>query len=284
MQDNSADFSRLLATFATLIDIPAGQPIPPGEAWKNDAQVLLIKIYRHLESIRMLFQGVTTTVHDKTHPPYVDHSSIAVLARAAFESYMLFHFIFCAPTEVARTLRYRVWKYAGLKSRQELHGPVTRSAVWDRVLERDRRTLLTLEQEIRADHLFQQYSTERQEKILRQGDVKLGEKWMTLAEASGMPRKYAHDMYNHFCNYAHAGHISILQIRDASRAGDHQRLATGAISFCALLMSQVIANYARLFPDVAQAIEHDGEAAAMVERWQALLDTVSNWYAPERMP
>ena len=101
---------------------------------------------------------------------------------------------------------------------------------------------------------------------------------MDLAEQSGFPRKYAHDMYHHFCNYAHADLVSVLQIHDAAYAGDHKKLAGAAISFCTLLMGQIIDNYAQLFPNVNRALQNDPEALGMLDRWRLLLASIGGLY------
>ena len=238
---------------------------------------LLIKIFRHLESIETISEGVHTSVGEKTFPHYVDHASIAVLARTAFETYMMFHFIFCAKPELSR-LRHQVWEYVGLRGRQALHGTVVGRAQWQHVIEADIKRIQILDHEIRANRIFAQYMKEVQDKVLKKNDAKMGFKWMDLAEESGFPRKYARDMYSHFCNYAHADLISVLQIHDASDSGHHKKLASVAISFCALLMGQIIANYAQLFPLVDQTLKADPEALVLLDRWKDLLIRLGDLY------
>lgn len=119
---------------------------------------------------------------------------------------------------------------------------------------------------------------EVQDKVLKKNDAKMCFKWMDLAEKSGFPRKYVRDMYSHFCNYAHADLVSVLQIHDASDAGHHKKLASVAISFCALLLGQIIANYAQLFPLVDQTLKADSEALALLDRWKDLLSRLGDLY------
>jgi hypothetical protein len=281
LPDTSVDFALLRELFGRLIEVQAGNPVAPDDRWKNHAQVLLIKVFRHLESIETIFKGVSTSLEGKFYPHYVDHASIAVLVRAAFETYMMFHFIFCAKTPELRQLRYKVWEYVGLRERQALHGTVLTKAQWQHVVSTDNRRIQALDKEIRADGLFAQYTKDIKDKVLKKNDVKMGLRWMDLAEESGFPRKYAHDMYSHFCNYAHSGFVSVLQIRDAAQAGDYKQLASVAISFCALLMGQIIDNYARLFSPVNQALQNDSEALALLGRWQALLGRLGTLYGAE---
>lgn len=277
--DNRAEFSELRQIFGSLIEQQSGQPLAPEEAWKNHAQVLLIKVFRHLESIETLFEGVHTAIGEKTYPRYVDHASIAVLARSAFEAYMMFHFIFRAGSEELSRLRCQVWEFVGLKGRQAMHGTVVARARWRHVIDADKKRIQQLEHAIRSDRIFAQYPKSIQDKVLKKLDAKMGFIWMDLAEMSGFPRKYARDMYKHFCNYAHADLVSVLQIKDASQAGDHSRLAAAALSFCALLMGQVIDNYAQLFIRVREALDSDPQTLATIKLWRDMLDEVGKLYA-----
>lgn len=272
------EFAKLRAVFGRLIEAQAGAHLEADEDWKNHGQVLLVKIFRHLESIETIFQGVHTSVGKQTFPHYIDHASIAVLVRTSFETYMMFHFIFCAkPVELSR-LRYKVWRYVGFRGRQALHGTVIAREQWQHVIEEDKKRIQVLDNEIRADRLFAQYTKELQDRVLKKNDAKMGFKWMDLAEESGFPRKYARDMYSHFCNYAHADLISVLQIHDAADDGHYKQLASAAISFCALLMGQIITNYAQLFPLVDQALNADPEALVLLDRWQDLLVRIGDLY------
>lgn len=276
--DNAVEFSKLLNIFANLIQGHASKSVPDGQAWKNDGQVLLIKVYRHLESIEILFKGVETTVDGITYPRYVDHSSIAVLGRAAFESYMMFYFIFCSGSEELCMLRYRVWKMIGLKERQKLNGPLLHDQHWAQILRGEEKEISSLDKLIRVDRLFVQYQKELQEKVLKKDDVRMGFRWMDIAEQAGFPRKYAFDIYSHFCNYAHSGAISVFQIRDASNDGFHKNLAANTITFCTLLMSQAIMNYARVFDEVSHNLKNDPEMLAITDRWHSLLAMLGRKY------
>lgn len=277
--NNRAEFAQLRQIFGWLIDQQAEQPLAPEDVWKNYAQMLLIKVFRHLESIETLFEGVHTTVDDKVYPHYVDHASIAVLARSAFETYMMFHFIFRADSEELCELRYQVWVFVGLKGRQNMHGTVVAREKWQHVLEEDEKRAWQLEQAIRSNRIFAQYPRSVQDKVFKQRDAKMGFIWMDLAETSGFPRKYARDMYKHFCNYAHADLVSVLQMRDAFLAGDHSKLAAGTLSFCAVLMGQVIENYAQLFPRVREALTGDTQALAAIELWRGMLEGIGKLYS-----
>ncbi|UUZ77851.1 hypothetical protein LP414_13120 [Polaromonas sp. P1(28)-13] len=94
----SADYSTLLDLFIRLVQSQAGKRIESGEAWRNDAQTLSVKLFRHLVSIQTLATGATV---EQNHVPtvfFVDHASVKVVARAALETYLVFFICTGTPT------------------------------------------------------------------------------------------------------------------------------------------------------------------------------------------
>lgn len=279
MQNYEADFSLLIRAFSRLIQVMADTDISPGQEWKNDGQVFLIKAFRHLESIDLLYKGVVTVIDDEAFPTYIDHSSISVLARAAFETYLLFYFIFCDGPEEQRELRHRIWKMIGLKERQVLRVSQARNDFkWTSLLVSEKKEIERLEGLIKADRHFHQFTNELKDKVFKKNDVKIGRRWMDLAELAGFSRKYAYDRYTNFCNYAHSGLISIVQIRDAINEGQDKMLAENTLSFCTLLMGQILLAYTQLFPEVEQALTADAESFAAAANFQGAMRYLDKIY------
>ena len=206
------DTCRLLQKAMVIIDSIRGNSIPHGFAWLNDAQILAIKTCRHIESIITLSKGIETDLGHSKCGLYVDHSSIAALGRAAFESYVIFHYIFdTAPGEVAK-FRHDVWKMSGLLERQGLHGFEEKSDQQSKILDAEKIQIEKLRAAIVASPSFQKLNADIRKSVKRGKNWRMGTDWLTLAERSGIPRKYAHDMYSHFCEYSHSGALSALRL------------------------------------------------------------------------
>jgi len=81
-----------------------------------DAEGLLLKFFGHTASFLYLYKS--TTLPD-IHVSFFDSASIDVLARAALETLLVFHYVFEAPTsEEEKDFRYIAWSLAGLLERQ----------------------------------------------------------------------------------------------------------------------------------------------------------------------
>jgi len=117
----SEEYEHLLDLFFQLVQSQAGKPIVPGNEWKNDAQTLSIKLFRHLSSMHQLANGGAIILSGVQPIPYIDHSSIKVVARAALETYLVFHFLFGSQNEELCQFRHSAWVLGGLSDRQSAH-------------------------------------------------------------------------------------------------------------------------------------------------------------------
>lgn len=82
-----------------------------------DAEGLLLKFFWHAASALYLFRS--TTLPD-IRASFFDSASINVLGRAALETFLVFHYVFTAPTsENEKDFRYVSWTLAGLLERQK---------------------------------------------------------------------------------------------------------------------------------------------------------------------
>jgi hypothetical protein len=247
-------------------------------AWLNYGQMLVIKVVHHLTAACDLAAGRDEQSGGE-YDFFIDHSSIAVLVRAAFEASVVFHFIFCDDTPEARRLRFNVWRLAALSSRLQLKG--TRN-VQERVRpirEQDQESVMALQEAIQTDTLFQKLSKDARNNALRKGNFRLGHSWPDLAEKAGVPRGYAADMYNHLCEYTHSGAVSTLQMRDASASGEGAGMASGTLLFCVVLLNELIVNYCCVFPKANQALLENHKLLLEVATWRRRRDTLAQEYA-----
>jgi hypothetical protein len=116
-----AEYEVLLGLVVRLVQTQFGKAIEPGDEWLNDIQTLATKLFRHLSSLRRL--SAPDCVEGEGFPPvrFIDHSSVLVLTRAAFENYLVFFHLFGEPGDRARCkFRHDAWVLAGLMDRQGL--------------------------------------------------------------------------------------------------------------------------------------------------------------------
>jgi len=106
--------------FFRLVQSEAGKDIAPEVAWKNDAQVLAVKIFRHLASVQHLSSGAQFDYGGISNFEFIDHSSIGIVTRAALETYLAFYFIYINTEERLSIYRHKIWQLAGLIDRSKL--------------------------------------------------------------------------------------------------------------------------------------------------------------------
>ncbi|MGD8163072.1 hypothetical protein [Pantoea sp. FN0307] len=115
-----ADLSKLMNLCFLLIESRNGEQLLPGEEWKNDAQVLSVKIFRHIATAQQISAGIGFEFGVGQVVSHIDHSSVAVVVRAAIESYLAFNYIFVNQDESLSIYRYKLWCRAGLMDRSNL--------------------------------------------------------------------------------------------------------------------------------------------------------------------
>jgi len=111
----------LIDLFIRLVESQAGQKIEHGAEWMNDAQVLSIKLFRHLVSMQTLAAGATVAQNGVPTVTFVDHGSVMVVARAALETYLVFFYLYGCPDRSVSEFRHKAWCLAGLAERQGVH-------------------------------------------------------------------------------------------------------------------------------------------------------------------
>ena len=93
----------------------AGYKITDETRWLYDAHILAVKLFNHLGTLRYLWQGTVLPPIDGDTKFYVDHSSVSIVVRAAFENYLCFYYIYADATaaENLKKLRHNLWRLRG---------------------------------------------------------------------------------------------------------------------------------------------------------------------------
>lgn len=271
------DFPRLLAKLGSLINVPTKVSVTSENAWKNHGQLLVIKAYCHLKSIAVL--AGSSAEQNPANTSFIDHGSIAVVARAAYETYVLFNFIFLEEDPELRQFRHQVWRLSGLMSRMKLSRPQGLPPERIEQIECESAEINRLRPIIEGSRFFGMLSSHAQKNV-RQGDgVRLGQALIDLAESAGLPRKYVADMYNHFCNYSHAGAISAFQLSDTLKDGTSLIMARVTVAFCCILLTQMILAYAKFFDEVNAAVMTDDELLELLGLWKGMSAAFAEMYS-----
>lgn len=229
-----------------------GKPVSADMSWQADTQPIAMKLFFHLGSLYALQSG--TKLPDMAGAPinYVDFPSIATLARAAFETFLAFHFIFVQPTtNEEKHFRYTVWNLGGLKDRQRFM--VTTQEGRD-LLQQEKLKIEKLEKIIHSSSLYQPLSDARQKDAIK-GKWRFGNKWEDLAELTGTHKGYFVSLYAYLSSFAHTGYLSILQLSQAEDQNTQHRLAGIYTNIGLSIMSHFLIAYCSLFAEAQKVLD-----------------------------
>ncbi|KWS24566.1 hypothetical protein AL062_12990 [Pseudomonas syringae pv. syringae] len=248
-----------------MIEAQRELPLPASDAWLNDAQILAMKLFKQSCSVRMIANPTSLDFCGGSTVAFIDHSSVTILARACFETYVAFHWIFESPDPSMRKFRHGAWRLGGLIERLKLHPSTPEGRD---VLRKTRLQAAELKAELESSEHLSTYSDKHSKRLLA-GDWRIGWSWTSEAIRSGFHEKYIQNLYSHFSGYAHSSYISSMQMSQAQSLEDQHRLATAPLQACIHVLARTIMTYGELFPGGAAALEsaHE-EAQIVVRRWR----------------
>nr|WP_294557217.1 DUF5677 domain-containing protein [uncultured Rhodopila sp.] len=258
-----ADYTILQKLMLNLVQSQSGRPINIRDSWLNDAQTIARKMFEHLASLRALTDVHRVEINETQSFCFIDHSSVKVVARAAFETYLVFFFIFAGSDLSRCEFRHKIWRYGGLADRQRPH-PVNPEA--RKVQAADKAEMDRLKPEIEASPHLGAYGRDAVKKILR-GEWRGGDSWAGLAGRAGFHESYFRDVYGYLCGYSHASYISAMQVGQARSLDEQRKLAKACIGLGLVLMAHFARAYTDLFVDSKRILDADGQAKASVDRW-----------------
>jgi hypothetical protein len=257
------DFDVLLDLAQRLIRIQAEVPLSSQDPCLNDAQVLGIKMFRHLIAMRGVAQEVVVTKDDEIVAHHIDHSSTKVLARAAYETFLVFSFIFRCQPQVG-LFRHNAWRLGGLSDRQEFE---VKSEEGRRKLQVERAQIEELQKSIVAHREYESYSEKGKKKLL-DGDWRIGKSWNDLAEIAGFERNFSRQVYSYFCGYSHSSYLSVLQISQARTFEEQQMLSHTSFDIANSILGHFAKAYCEIFPSTEPELYSNPVALECARRWQ----------------
>ncbi len=260
------EYASLMTLFFNVVDSRAGVRISDETRWLYENEVLAVKLFNHLGSIRYLWYGTTLPVINLQPRNYVDHASLFVLVRAAFETYLSFYYIYCdtAASNDDKQLRYYIWKRQDLLARQKVPCATSSHVV---VLDQDRTILAELLSKIESNAAFSSLA-KNQQKLAKEGKWRLSRSWADLAEIAGFNKRAFSLVYSYLCSYAHSGGLSVLQIGQSVENADQMYLSGFSLQYGLILMGHFINSYTQLFPDTQNQLDSHPDLAKLSRKWQ----------------
>lgn len=263
--DIRSEYTKLITVFYETVDSKRGTKLAETDKWLFDAETLAVKLFYHLASILHLTSGTVLPSFDGRRLTLFDHASINVLARAAFETYLTFFFIYCDPNCSIEEHRFRhlLWKLSAPLDRREFNvvseTGLEKLAVEKQVIEK-------LLAEVKISEAFLALEEKLRKKASR-GEWRLNKSWSDLASIAGFEKRTFKTMYSYLCSYAHAGGLSGLQIGQAISTDDQKELSTISLHYGLILISHFLFSYTSLFPDSREVLERNEQGYMLANKW-----------------
>ncbi len=267
-RDLKQDFDALLTLYPCVV-LSTGMrtaEVSHDEAvQKTLIEAVAVKLFWHLVALRRLSDGSSVGTEGVLYLRFTDFPSMAVLARAALETYFAFHFLFVgcrADAEVER-LRNLVWQLDGLKTRQGLPGSQPESVA---KLEAEKQTIGQIEETLQHLSAFQKLSGKEKANALA-GRWRAGG-WARLADSADIYKRGIKPLYSYLSAHCHTDYLSAIQVRSASReAANQEKWSRMYVALSLMLMSHFITDYSARFPETRAVIEADPAGAQCVSVW-----------------
>jgi len=254
-----SDLVRLLEALAKLAkqcDEHAGEN---RDELRHHATGFALKLYRHAASALTLVRECSAV--EPQDRRFLDAPSVSTIARAAWESFLLFHHIFIGVADDdERTMRYRRWLIAGVRFRQ---GYEALDPEQQRRKNEESEMIGAWEEEVRANPAFQRSSPDFRRHFLTRKGWHPG--WSDLAASADIVKQHGHDHYSHLCDYAHSGSLSVIGQMDDQDRTRIQLFRVTAAGIIAIAVANVIAGLGTLFPVCSNLI--GPEEKGLVEWW-----------------
>lgn len=259
------EYLFLMELYFRVVDSIRGQTITEEDKWLFEAEVLGAKLFNHVGTIHYLRNGTILSLPGHQPKTYIDHSSISIIARAAFETYLTFYFLFCdfgIPIE-ERCFRHSIWKLRGFLDRQNFKAVRKENLP---KLEQEKKLATELITKIERSSAFKTLHAKKQN-LAKKGEWRLGLHWADVASIAGFNKEIFRDVYNHLCSYSHSGGLSALQIGQAVQIPEQHQLSNVSLQYGLILMSHFIKSYSRVFPDTMRVIGSNKELEALSDKW-----------------
>lgn len=273
---SDGDLSKLIHLCVSMIQSQYDKRIAPGNEWQNDAQVLSVKLFRHIASAQIVSQKTTFKLDEEQSFSHIDHSSVAIIVRAAIETFLTFHYIFTSNDATTVRFRHKVWKHAGLIDRSKMLANTEESK---RVIQHEAILIQELKSEIIASDHYLDCNRDAKKAILS-GEWKPKGGWYAIINQTEVHPRYFNDIYSHTSGHSHASYISAIQIRDAWQINDQQMLANSICQTLRLILSHFLFLYSELFPESRRVFESSPELFETAELWHIHKEEVTHLYGP----
>jgi len=242
------EYLELLELSFEVIQSLAGKPTEDHRL--PDCQQLAAKLYFHAASIYWLNQGTRAPVpRSRSGTSFTDFASIAVLGRAALETYLtLFEVFFEPENDDEFEFRHAAWQLQGFILREGFI-PSDPDLQIDYI--RAQEEIQHLRDRIKQTSAFANLANKQKKQILRGRRIRTR---MEVAEAAGFGKDFIRRIYHYYSDFAHSGGLSAAQIFEAKTAQAQKEHTQMHLLTSGIALSKQILDYVARFEEARLAV------------------------------
>lgn len=268
-QDN--DYKDLLLLIEHLLlmgNSMKGKTIPKEERIRF-VEPLGKKTLAHIISAVSLYNGTKFILSDKSYTHSVDFSSIAVLTRAAIESYLTFNYVMTNPEDKEeKEFRFYCWDLAGFIEREN-YPASNDKAIKLKASEKELKNKRI--KDLENNKVFQNLSAGHKKLVLK-GNWRIGKSWTDLSAHAAIPKETFKHIYSYLCSYSHSGRLSIIQIEQTKGLENEKQFGKVFQSINLIILARLIVDYVYLLPDCKATFESNKDVMDKVYIWNKIGD------------
>ncbi|NML68163.1 hypothetical protein HHL22_23430 [Hymenobacter sp. RP-2-7] len=267
MEENrKMDLDILINSAVEIGNRLGGQKNPVDQESLYYAEGLGQKIISHIISVRHLYHGQQLTIGANRYPTQIDFASIAILVRAAMETYLTLNHVFISATEnEERRFRFLCWHLAGFLDRKDFE-PKNKAQL--DLINSERESIDRLTHEIQSSPCFIALNKKQQGAILK-GSWRIDSSWGTLAVNAGFDEGFFKQQYKFLCGYAHSSRLSVIQIQQSRSLEKQQEMADASVGVAMVVLAKFMFDYIQLIPALKEA-QNELEAFAIIYVWKTI--------------
>jgi len=236
------------------------------------ANGLGFKIYNHFISILKIASEYNTDIIDNKRTFLIDNSSLAILTRASFETYLTFNHIFIQSTDSNEQMfRFDCWDLAGYIDRSK-YSFVPKSQI--ERLNNEKKQIEELKDKIQASPFFISLNKDSTKNLLN-GKWRGNKSWVTLAVEAGFNKKIINDQYSNLCSQAHSSRISISDALNTIDIEKQKQIANATIGIALMIMAKFINDFHSLIQIPDKVYENNQEALNILLNWKEVAENVN---------
>lgn len=235
------------------------------------AEGLAQKILAHIVSANHLYQGYQLIINNNIYQPQIDNASIAILTRAAMESYLTFQYVFVhSKSKDEFEFRFNCWHLGGFMDRANF---VPQTEEHLTLYNFEKGQIVKLQEEIKATEIFNNL-TSRNKALALQGRWRLSNSWKELGIYAGYSEKFFTQQYSFLSSYAHSSRLSVIQVQQNREFSTQKDMARASTVVLMTILSKFLHDYINLIPELNNIIE-DKEKYAMIWFWKTIGDNLN---------